>query len=81
MFFLKVLLILVIMMKAVTSSAVLSTQKLGFVFETLDPFLFCVHNKDAFPGSADGKVPSHLLRGRNIGSDFEVKDGFRMVSC
>jgi hypothetical protein len=60
------------------SGAVISVQKLGFVFETLDPFLFCVHHRDAFPGSQDGKVPERLLAGRDIGQDFAVKDGFRM---
>lgn len=61
-------------------SIVQSITKLGFVWETTDPFLFCVHHRDEFPAAADEsmKVPSHLLRGRDIGQDFQIKDGFRM---
>jgi redox-sensitive bicupin YhaK (pirin superfamily) len=46
---------------------------------TLDPFLFCVHHDDAYPaGNADMGPDPKLLVGRNLGQDFEVRDGFRM---
>ncbi|MFK7797479.1 MAG: pirin family protein [Aureispira sp.] len=58
---------------------VIQTQALGFQWQTADPFLFCVHHDDKFPkGTANmGPEPS-LLRGRNIGQDFLLKDGWRM---
>jgi quercetin 2,3-dioxygenase len=61
------------------SSAVLQTLPLGFPWVTADPFLFCVHHDDAYPAgtSALGPDPA-LLRGRNLGQDFVVRDGFRM---
>lgn len=61
--------------------AIRSISKLGFIWDTSDPFLFLAYHRDLFPASAGpGRktVPSHLLRGRNIGSDFEVRNGFRM---
>lgn len=54
-------------------------KPLGFQWETRDPFLFCVHHEDFFPkgNSNMGPDPSHL-EGREIGSDFMIKDGWRM---
>jgi redox-sensitive bicupin YhaK (pirin superfamily) len=54
-------------------------RPLGFQWETLDPFLFCVHHEDYFPkGNAQlGPDPKHF-EGRHMGQDFIVKDGFRM---
>ncbi len=58
---------------------IISTQALGFQWETSDPFLFCVHHEDNFPaGNAQmGPDPKHF-NGRHMGDDFIVKDGFRM---
>jgi quercetin 2,3-dioxygenase len=54
-------------------------KPLGFVWETQDPFLFCVHHLDTFPaGDENLGPPAALLRGRNIGQDFTLKDGWRM---
>lgn len=58
--------------------AILRTTKLGFVWETQDPFLFCVHHDDAYPKGNDQMGPAASLAGRNIGMDFEPKDGWRM---
>lgn len=47
-------------------------------WQTLDPFLFCVHHLDHYPkGNAD-QGPAASLAGRNIGMDFEGKEGWRM---
>ena len=54
-------------------------RALGFQWETLDPFLFCVHHEDFFPEGNENMGPDvNLLKGRNIGSDFHIKDGWRM---
>jgi len=53
-------------------------KPLGFMWETRDPFLFCVHHKDAFP-RGDGKMgPAASLAGRHMGQDFDQKDGWNM---
>ena len=51
---------------------------LGFQWETPDPFLFCVHHDDAYPRSNGRFGPAASLEGRDIGQDFEGKDGWRM---
>lgn len=54
-------------------------RALGFQWETRDPFLFCVHHEDKFPKGNEqmGPDPSYL-KGRHMGQDFIIKDGFRM---
>ncbi len=59
-------------------SAVLETSPLGFPWQTVDPFLFCVHHDDAYPAGDEKFGPKTSLAGRNLGNDFVVKDGFRM---
>lgn len=62
-----------------SASAVIGAFPLGFPWATFDPFLFCVHHLDAYPeGNEQQGVDPALLRGRNIGMDFEVRDGWRM---
>jgi quercetin 2,3-dioxygenase len=71
---------------AATSSAasriapepVLEVFPLGFQWPTFDPFLFCVHHQDAYPPGNEAMGPARSLAGRNLGQDFEGKDGFRM---
>lgn len=54
-------------------------RALGFQWETNDPFLFCVHHEDKFPkGNAEMGPDPEYLKGRHMGQDFIVKDGFRM---
>ncbi len=53
-------------------------KPLGFMWETRDPFLFCVHHRDAYPAGNGKMGPNASLAGRNIGQDFELKDGWRM---
>jgi redox-sensitive bicupin YhaK (pirin superfamily) len=50
----------------------------GFPWKTHDPFLFCVHHHDAYPAGNEHMGPAASLAGRDIGMDFEGKDGWRM---
>ncbi len=60
------------------STPVLEMAPLGFPWQTLDPFLFCVHHNDAYPEGDDHLAPRASLDGRNIGNDFSYKDGWSM---
>lgn len=60
------------------SDPILRTSPLGFPWATSDPFLFCVHHLDAYPPGNERLGPATSLRGRDLGNDFEVRDGFRM---
>ncbi len=52
---------------------------LDFQWPTQEPFLFCVHHLDLYPkGSKDFGPDRSLLQGRDIGQDFEPRNGFRM---
>ena len=52
---------------------------LGFPWETQDPFLFCAYHKDQYPaGNGQLGIDFDDLKGRNTGSDFIIKDGWRM---
>lgn len=63
-----------------SKSAILSQFALGSPpWTTFDPFLFCVHHKDAFPpGTSQMGPEKHLLAGRNMGSDFGGQSGWNM---
>jgi redox-sensitive bicupin YhaK (pirin superfamily) len=62
-----------------TEPTVSDIKELGFQWETRDPFLFCVHHEDNFPnGNASMGPEPRFYKGRQIGDDFIVKDGFRM---
>jgi len=51
---------------------------LGFPWETQDPFLFCVYHRDHYPKGNEAMGPAVSLKGRNLGNDFTLKDGWRM---
>jgi redox-sensitive bicupin YhaK (pirin superfamily) len=54
-------------------------KAMGFQWETMDPFLFCVHHEDNYPVGNENLGPDpSLLNGRQIGQDFLLKDGWRM---
>lgn len=58
---------------------IIKIKPLGFQWETADPFLFCVHHEDKFPKGNDQMGPAtDYLKGRHMGDDFIIKDGFRM---
>jgi quercetin 2,3-dioxygenase len=59
--------------------SIISISTLGMPWETLDPFLFCVHHDDAYPpGNGRYGPDAALLKGRQMGSDFAGKDGWSM---
>ncbi len=57
---------------------VITIARLGFPWPTLDPFLFCVHHLDMYPEGDDDMGPARPLDGRNLGMDFEGRDGWSM---
>ncbi|UXH80705.1 pirin family protein [Roseateles amylovorans] len=64
---------------ASAASSIVSVAPLGMPWETLDPFLFCVHHDDAYPpGNGRYGPDPALLAGRQIGSDFSGKNGWSM---
>ncbi len=58
---------------------IIEVKPMGFIWDTYDPFLFCVHHEDKFPkGNGEmGPDPKHLKE-RSIGDDFIIRDGWRM---
>ena len=60
-------------------SAIKNIQPMEFPWQTPDPFLFCAHHRDEYPaGNEQLGIDRSDLTGRNIGSDFTIKDGWRM---
>lgn len=57
---------------------VLEQVRLQSPWQTLDPFLFCMHHHDAYPRGNEALGPAQSLAGRNLGRDFEGKDGWSM---
>ena len=60
------------------NKAIINIKPLGFMWDTRDPFLFCVHHKDDYPKANNHFGPDASLAGRNLGQDFTIKDGWRM---
>lgn len=57
----------------------INIEPLGFPWKTQDPFLFCAYHRDEYPqGNSNMGVDFEFLKGRNIGQDFVIKDGWRM---
>ena len=59
---------------------IIDIQPMGFQWETIDPFLFCVHHEDYFPKGNAEMGPSASLAGRHLGDDFIIKYGFIIVN-
>ncbi|NMM09767.1 MAG: pirin family protein [Polaromonas sp.] len=57
---------------------IVQIKALGFPWETVDPFLFCVYHDDAYPQANAQLGPKASLAGRDIGQDFSRKDGWSM---
>ena len=57
---------------------VLGVSPLESRWQTLDPFLFCVHHDDAYPPGNENMGPKATLAGRDIGQDFSGRDGWSM---
>jgi len=52
---------------------------IDFQWPTQEPFLFCVHHYDNYPaGNQNHGLDAKHFSGRNMGSDFVPKDGFRI---
>ncbi len=61
------------------TSPVVELVELGFPWHGIDPFIFTVHHKDAYPaGNAAQGIAAGNLEGRSIGSDFSYRDGWSM---
>ncbi|SFP44545.1 hypothetical protein SAMN05216567_106187 [Variovorax sp. OK605] len=59
-------------------SPIVQIAPLGFPWQTIDPFLFCVYHDDAYPQGNGRMGPEASLAGRQIGQDFSRKDGWSM---
>jgi hypothetical protein len=57
---------------------VLDIRPLGNRWQTVDPFLFCVHHIDHYPQGNEQYGPAVPLTGHDIGQDFAGVDGWRM---
>ena len=60
------------------TNPIIQQRGLGFIWDTTDPFLLCVHHDDAYPRGNEHLGPEASLAGRDIGQDFAGKDGWRM---
>lgn len=60
------------------SKAIKNIRPIDFQWQTSDPFLFCAYHMDYYPEGNEQGGPKASLQGRNIGMDFEIKDGWRM---
>ncbi|HEY8057896.1 MAG TPA: pirin family protein, partial [Acidimicrobiales bacterium] len=61
------------------SDPVIQTVELGAApWPTIDPFLFCVHHRDAYPAGDERMAPRASLDGRDLGMDFSGRDGWSM---
>jgi len=60
-------------------SDIIQVVELDTRWPTLNPFLFCVYHYDAYPSGNSAMEPdSSFLRGRDIGSDFDPNNPWRM---
>ena len=60
------------------NTPILKKEPLSLPWKTQDPFIFCSYHNDGFPGGNDELGPNSSLAGRNIGQDFDSKDGWNM---
>lgn len=56
-----------------------SRTPIDFQWPVQGPFLFCVHHYDYYPaGTTSAGIDPKHFKGRDMGQDFELKDGFRL---
>ena len=60
------------------TTAVVAVEPLASPWQAFDPFLVCVHHRDAYPAGNGQLGPAASLVGRSLGSDFSGKDGWSM---
>ena len=60
------------------NKAIKDIIKLGFPWQTQDPFLFCVHHEDYYPKGNAEMGPAESVSGRMIGQDFDPNQKWRM---
>lgn len=58
--------------------SIINLKPISFMWETTDPFLFCVHHLDHYPEGNEIMGPKASLQGRNLGHDFTPRQGWRM---
>ena len=62
-----------------STDKIIAVKPMDFPWQTQDPFLFCAYHRDEYPKGNEQMAPvTSLLKGRNIGQDFTLKDGWRM---
>lgn len=62
-----------------STTSIIHIEPLSAPFTTQDPFMFCAYHKDAYPkGNENLGLSPEQLRGRNMGSDFDPRNDFRM---
>jgi redox-sensitive bicupin YhaK (pirin superfamily) len=65
-------------LNSMSNTTIKAIHKLGAQWPTQDPFMFCAHHLDNYPGGNDKLGPNVSLTGRNIGQDFAGIDGWNM---
>ncbi|WP_367850242.1 pirin family protein [Rhodoferax sp. WC2427] len=60
------------------TSSILKIGPLGSPWETIDPFLVCVHHIDSYPQGNAEWGPAASLAGHTLGRDMQGQDGWRM---
>ncbi len=60
------------------ASAILGTATLSAPWQTLDPFLVCVHHQETYPPGNERLGPDAPRVGRTPGNDFSGRDGWSM---
>lgn len=60
------------------NKAIIGVNPLGTRWPVKNPFIFCAHHLDYYPPGNKYMEPETSLDGRNIGNDFEGRDGWRM---
>ncbi len=63
---------------AAPAPAIVAMSPLQDPWQTVDPFLFCVHHDDLYPPARPDLSPAASLEGRAMGRDFAGLDGWRM---